>query len=105
VSEYKIYSTEEFDKDFSKLDSDLQRQIDREIQQLRVNPFVGKPLGYRFFREKKIKKFRIYFLIYEEYIVVFVIALSDKNAQQGAINTIKNLIPHYRELIKKKLSL
>ena len=105
VQEYRIYSTEEFDKDFSKLDSDLQRRIDKEIQQLRVNPFVGKPLGYRFFREKKVKKYRIYFLIYDELVVVFVIAISDKKTQQDAINTIKSLIPHYRDLIKKKLSL
>ncbi len=51
---YKIYTTEEFDRDFRKLDGSLQQQIEKEIGQLETNPYVGKPLGYKFFREKKI---------------------------------------------------
>ena len=50
---YKIFTTEEFDKKFRKLDKQLQREIDNEIEQLQNNPFSGKPLGYPFFREKK----------------------------------------------------
>jgi len=102
---FKIFTTEEFDKIFSKLDNTLQKQIEKEIEQLQVNPEVGKPLGYKFFREKKVKNYRIYYLVYEEYVVVFVITLSDKKDQQKAINTIKKLIPLYREEIKKKLNL
>ena len=102
---FKIFTTEEFDKLFNKLDRSLQKQIEKEIEQLQINPDVGKPLGYKFFREKKVKNYRIYYLIYEEYIVVFIITLSDKKDQQKAIDAIKNLIPIYREEIKKKLNL
>lgn len=102
---YKIYTTEEFDKVFDKINSELQNQIGKEINQLEKNPYVGRPLGYKFFREKKIKNYRIYYLIYEEYLVVFVITLSSKKAQQKTIDTIKHLIPTYREEIKKKLNL
>lgn len=102
---YKIYTTEEFDKDFKNLDKSLKYQIEREIEQLKINPYVGKPLGYKFFREKKIKNYRFYYLIYDEYVVIFVIALSDKKDQQKVIDTIKNLIPFYREEIKKKINL
>ena len=102
---FKIFTTEEFDKLFSKLDKSLQKQIEKEIEQLQINPDVGKPLGYKFFREKKVKNYRIYYLVYEEYVVVFVITLSGKKDQQKAIDTIKNLIPIYREEIKKKLNL
>ena len=90
---FKIYTTEEFDKLFNKLDADIQGQIRKEISQLELNPYVGKPLGYRFFREKKVKNYRIYYLIYNEYLVVFIITLSRKKDQQNAINSIKKLIP------------
>jgi len=102
---YNIFTTEEFDRLFDRLDNSFQKQIEKEIEQLETNPYVGKPLGYRFFREKKIKNYRFYFLIYEEYLVVFIITLSDKKDQQKVINTIKGLIPFYKEEIKKKLNL
>lgn len=102
---YEIYTTEEFDKDFNKLDKSIKEQIEKEIEQLQTNPYVGKPLGYKFFREKKIKNYRIYYLIYEEYVVVFVVALGGKKEQQRDIDIIKHLIPFYKEEIKKKLNL
>jgi len=102
---YKIYTTDEFEKIFNKLDAELQNQITRAIDQLEKNPYIGKPLGYKFFREKKIKNYRIYYLIYENYLVVFVITLSSKKAQQKTIDAIKHLIPMYKEEIKKKLNL
>jgi mRNA-degrading endonuclease RelE of RelBE toxin-antitoxin system len=102
---YKIYTTEEFDKDYAKLDFSLKDQIKNEIDQLKTNPYVGKPLGYKFFREKRVINYRFYYLIYEEYVVVFVIALSDKKTQQEAIDTIKHLIPVYKDMIKKRLNL
>ena len=106
MNKFEVYTTEEFDKDFEKLDKSLREQIDTEIEQLKLNPYVGKPLGYKFFREKRVKGgHRFYFLIYDEYIVVFIVAISDKKDQQKVIDTIKVLIPFYKEEIKKKLNL
>ena len=102
---HKIFTTDQFDKTFEKLDASLKKQIEKEIEQLEITPYVGKPLGYKFFREKKVKNYRIYYLIYEDYVVVFVIAISDKKDQQRIIDTIKDMIPFYREEVKKKLSL
>mgnify|MGYP001566637471 FL=1 len=102
---YKIFTTEEFDKDFEKLDTSIQRMIDNEIKQLETNPYVGKPLSYKFFREKKVRDYRFYYLIYDEYVVVFVVAISGKKDQQKAINKIRLLMPYYKEEIKKKLNL
>ncbi len=104
MEKYEIYTTEEFDKDFGKLDESLKKQIAKEIDQLESNPYVGKSLGYRFFREKKVKNYRIYYLIYEDYIIVFIIAISDKKDQQKVINTIKHLIPFYKEEIRKRFN-
>ena len=102
---FRILTTEEFDKDFDKLDHSLQRMIDNEIRQLESNPYVGKPLGYPFFREKKVKNYRFYYLIYDEYIVVFIVALSGKKDQQRAIDKIRLLMPYYKEEIRKRLNL
>lgn len=99
---FEILTTEEFDKDFEKLDHSLQSRIEKAIEQLAVNPYTGKPLGYKFFREKKIEKYRVYYLIYEENVVVFVVALSEKKDQQATINAVKKLIPFYREEIRKR---
>ena len=102
---YKIFTTQEFDKRYSKLNKQLRKEISKEIDQLESNPYSGKPLDYKFFREKKVKNYRIYYLVYEEYIVVFVITISTKKDQQSAINKIKALIPYYREEIRKKINL
>ena len=102
---YKIFTTDEFDRRYKKLDKQLQQAISKEIDQLEENPFVGKQLSYPFFREKKIINYRFYYLIYEEYVVVFVITISTKKDQQDAIDKIKSLIPHYQEEIKRKLNL
>lgn len=102
---FNIFTTEEFDKKFSKLDDDIKRQITNEIEKIEENPFSGKPLGYKFFREKKVNKYRFYYLIYEEYVIVFIITLGEKKDQQDTINKIKGLIPIYKEEIKSKLNL
>ncbi|PIN79705.1 hypothetical protein COV16_02770 [Candidatus Woesearchaeota archaeon CG10_big_fil_rev_8_21_14_0_10_34_8] len=99
---YQILTTNEFDEKFNKLDKSVKIQIENEIEQLETNPYVGKSLGYKFFREKKVKNYRFYYLIYEEYVVVFVITISKKKDQQKAIDTIRVLIPYYREEIKKQ---
>ena len=100
---YIIYTTDEFEKRYKKLDPQLQKEITKEIDQLEENPYSGKPLGYVFFREKKIKNYRVYYLVYDERVVVFLISISTKNDQQETINKIKALIPYYREEIKKKI--
>ncbi len=102
---YKIFTTTEFDNRFDKLDKSFQIMIEKEVEQLKINPYVGKSLGYKFFREKNVKNHRFYYLIYAEYVVVFVITLSAKRNQQSAIDKIKFLIPYYKEEIKKRLSL
>ncbi|HLC20253.1 MAG TPA: hypothetical protein VJK72_05000 [Candidatus Nanoarchaeia archaeon] len=65
---------------------------------------LGKPLGYPFFREKKIDKYRVYFLVYEDVTTVLLITISDKKAQQQTIDNIKSQLDFYKELIKKKIN-
>lgn len=55
MKEFTIYTTEEFDKDFNKLDKSIKEQITNEIEQIRVNPNIGKPLVISFLERKKQK--------------------------------------------------
>ena len=55
MKKYEVYTTDEFDQDFERLDNSLKIQIDNEIEQLEINPYVGRSLNYKFFREKKVK--------------------------------------------------
>ena len=101
---YKIFLTEEFKRDFNKCDKSIKDKIEKEVEKLKENPYTGKPLGYKFFREKKVENYRFYYLIYENYIVVYVIAISTKKDQQQVIDKIKILLPVYEEEIKKRFN-
>ncbi|MFH1774295.1 MAG: hypothetical protein ABH874_04980 [Methanobacteriota archaeon] len=101
---YKVYRTETFDRQVRKLSKEEQKQVERIEHQLKINPFVGKPLGYVFFREKRIREKRIYYLIYVDLGVVLLVGLSDKKTQHATINEIQNKLPEYYEAVKKALS-
>lgn len=85
--------------------SDYQLRVAKIIRQLKQNINAGKPLGYPFFREKKIDFYRIYFLVYADLDAILLITLSDKKTQQDTINKIKRELDHYNNLIRKKLTL
>ena len=77
---YAVFRTARFDKEFQKqLSPQEQKEIEHfEKTQLTANPYLEKPLGYRFFREKKIDGKRIYYLVYEELQAVLLVGVSDK---------------------------
>jgi len=85
------------------LPKDYQERIQKIIQQLKQSMHVGKPLGYPFFREKKIGKYRIYFLVYEDIETILMVTISDKKAQQEIIEQIKADLDSYKEMIRKSL--
>ena len=62
-----------------------------------------KTIRIPIFREKKIGKYRIYFLVYEKLNTVLLISISDKKAQQDYINNIKAQLDYYMDLIIKRL--
>ena len=97
----RIFSTSAFDEKLEKLDSKERRRVENAVEQLKLNPFSGKPLGYKFFREKKIGKNRLYFLVYEQLVIVFLVDYSGKKDQQKTVNTIKIMIPEYKKLVEE----
>ncbi len=98
---YRVFSTKNFDEQIEKLGQKEKERVAKTVEQLKQNPFSGKPLSYRFFREKKIGKNRLYFLVYEEFVIVFLVDFSGKKGQQETINTIKLMIPEYKKLVQE----
>ncbi|MBT5424122.1 type II toxin-antitoxin system RelE/ParE family toxin [archaeon] len=103
MTKWILEQTELFEKKFLKLiPKNLQEEVKNQIKKLTNNPYNSKPLGYKFFREKKIKKWRIYFLIYEDKLVVYFIDISDKKLQQYTIDKIKSDFDFLKEYIENK---
>ena len=101
--EWILEQTTDFEKEFDKLiPKNLQERVKKQILKLKENPFVGKPLGVRFFREKKFDKWRVYFLIYEEKIIVYFVGISNKKLQQHKIDLLRELFKPFKEEIENK---
>jgi mRNA-degrading endonuclease RelE of RelBE toxin-antitoxin system len=97
---YEVHRTQVFDQKLENFPDDFKKQIGAFEEQLTRNPYVGKPLGVKWFREKKIGKHRMYYLIYEDIQTAYIITLSAKKDQQKIINTIKLFLDKYREEIE-----
>ncbi|MFH1593002.1 MAG: hypothetical protein ABIB47_06580 [Candidatus Woesearchaeota archaeon] len=98
---YAVYRTPIFDKKLEDFSEEFKKQIDSFENQLVEYPYVGKPLGVRWFREKKLGKYRMYYLIYDDLKAVYIITLSAKKDQQKIINTIRHFLDKYRKEIER----
>lgn len=98
---YAIFTTKSFEDSILKFSQSDRKKIQKLFLQLKQNPYVGDALRYKFFREKRIKEKRIYYLIYDDLSIILVIAISGKKAQQETINHIINCLPEYKKFIQK----
>lgn len=103
MERYAVYTTADFDKDLFNLSPEEQRRISKIFLQLKNNPYVGDPLRYKFFREKRLKEKRIYYLIYDDLKAVLVVAMSGKKDQQKVINSIINYLDKFRIYLENLL--
>ena len=101
MGNYAVFRTPIFNKKVSDFSEEFNRQVEKIEDQLEINPYVGKPLGTKWFREKKLLGYRVYYLIYEDLVAVYMITLSGKKDQQKTINTIKFFLDKYREEIER----
>lgn len=103
---YEVYITESFEKEADGLPESDKDIIKKIFLQLKENPYVGDAIRYKFFREKRIREKRIYYLVYDDLSAVLVVALGSKKAQQKTINEIIKYLPefkrHIRYLLKKR---
>ncbi len=100
---YAVFRTRKFDKVLLKMFSEEERkQVENfEQKQLTTNPYTGDPLGYRFFREKKVGGKRVYFLVYDDVKAVLMVGASDKKTQQETIDEIKGTLTEYYAIVKE----
>ena len=101
---YAVFTTEDFEKEMLKLSQSDRDKIQKLFLQLKENPYVGDALKYRFFREKRLKEKRIYYLIYEGLSAVLVVAISGKKTQQETIDYIISYLPEYKKYMNKLFS-
>jgi mRNA-degrading endonuclease RelE of RelBE toxin-antitoxin system len=96
----EILMTNKFRLLFEKLDIDKQNQILKIKTQLESTLLIGKPLNYKWLREKKIKGFRLYFIINFELKRVLFVAFGDKKEQQKIIDKILEFKEDYFLFLK-----
>jgi len=100
---YQLKKTDEFGVEFSKLSTDIQKRFEKQFRKVEENPYgLGKSLGYTWFRELKNEGHRVYYLIYEDKIIVLFVGVSEKSDQQSSINQIKSNLPIFKEFVEKE---
>jgi mRNA-degrading endonuclease RelE of RelBE toxin-antitoxin system len=100
---YAVYTTESLDKELDKLSNSDREIIKKIFLHLADNPYVGDQIRYRFFREKRIKEKRLYFLVYDDLSAVLVVAFGGKKAQQETIDEIIKCLPEFKEYLQNLL--
>jgi mRNA-degrading endonuclease RelE of RelBE toxin-antitoxin system len=99
---YEVKMIELFEKKLKLLPENKREDILSRLRKLSLNPFIGKPLGYKFLRELKLDKFRVYYLIFETELVVLIITTGDKKDQKDTIKYLRNNIQTFRKLVNFK---
>lgn len=98
---WKVFFTATFEEKLKKCEKSFHEWVEKILDQLEENPFVGKPLDAKWFREKKFGKLLIYYLIYENLKAVYLVNLSEKKDQQAIINSIMILLGVYKKEIEE----
>ena len=99
---WELEETEEFEKQYGKLPTDIKDRFEKQFRKVEENPYgIGKTLGCPWFRELKNDKFRVYYLIYDQQVIVLFVGVSDKKSQQIAIDVIKHNLAVFKRFVEK----
>ena len=99
--DYEVYVLNVFDKETDKLSKFDKEIIQKILLQLKENPYTGDQIRYRFFREKRVKEKRIYYLVYDDLKIVLMVAIGGKKAQKETIDNIVEYFKEYRKYAEK----
>lgn len=97
---YEVYETDTFSQIYETLEKDEQEWINKIKLQLKENPEVGKPIKFSWFREKKFKNKRLYYLIYKDLNRVLIVSFGSKKEQQKIIDFILANLDRYKRIIE-----
>ena len=95
-----VYETEAFTKLYETLEKSEREWVEKIKDQLMGNLEVGKPLRYDWFREKKLGKKRLYYLINAKTNKAVLLAFGVKKEQQKIIDHILGNRERYLKLIE-----
>jgi len=98
---FEVLETETFSKLFDSLAKDEQKWVKKMIGQLKQNAFVGKPLRFPWFREKKYKGKRLYYLVYQNLNKVLLAAYGSKKEQQRIIAHVLANLEEYKRIVEQ----
>lgn len=84
----EVLEAEIFAKVYSQCEKAEQNWIDKMRDQLAQDLHVGKPLRYDWFREKKFRNKRLFYVVNEMTKKVLLITIGDKKEQQAIINHV-----------------
>lgn len=96
---YWIYRTVEFKKCYLRLNLHIRKQVDASVSTIVKAPFSGRHIRYKYFREKRIGPYRLYYLVLEKHLVL--LNIGHKNNQKHDIESIIHHIPFYRNEAEK----
>lgn len=94
---FAVFRSAAFERELERMPDEFVRWVNKVEDQLRINPHRGRPLRVPWFREMKRGKFRIYYLTYEEFQIVYLVGMSEKKDQQRVIDAIWLFLDTYRE--------
>ena len=84
---YKVFTSYALEEKLKKIKFDQWKRLEKLKKKLETNPYTGKRLGKDLF-EKKWGPFRIYYIIIEDILLVFLIEFAHKKEQSRIINYI-----------------
>lgn len=100
---YSVYVTETFDRETKNLSFSDKESLQKIFVQLKENPYVGKPLKLPFFREKRMREKRVYYLVYDDLQAVLAVAFGGKKEQQKTIDRVVSTLKEFKEYLKNIL--
>lgn len=98
---YKVIGTSTYLDELNKWPMHYRTIAEKLPSRLAENPHAGKPLGYPFLKESRIREKRVYYLIYDDLQLVLIVAVSGKKNQQATINHIKSQLKEYRKVAEE----
>jgi len=98
---FRLQETKEFEIEFNRIPKDIQRRFDKQFRKVEEDPYsIGRPLGSMWFRELKNEGYRVYYLVYDNKVIVLFVGVSNKKRQQEIIDSVKSNLPIFSELVE-----
>ena len=95
---FAVIGTEVYLAELGKWPTADRQAAEKLPGRLAQNPWSGTSLGLPFFREKRVRGQRIYYLVYEDLKMVLLVATSGKKDQQITIEYVKQRLSEFRRV-------